>query len=228
MSLEPTALEALCAACEQQLQRFRLRGEPDTASCDEILGRAATHDDPAIAALVQVSEPLVRRHCPLRRREQIDDWVQEVLLQIVLKMRNRASPYRIKPPPPRPFVAYQAYLKVTGRNLAYDRLRAESRQSELSIDHIQAESGDGIADPRSDIAELEKLMQFEGLLEQIRKPLDREIFRLRFGLHLSPDETVEALNAQGQVLTKSQVFRSVERTIRYLSTLPEVRELFEP
>jgi DNA-directed RNA polymerase specialized sigma24 family protein len=228
MSLEPMALETLCAACEQQLQRFRLRGEPDTASCDEILGRAATHDDPAITALIHVSEPLVRRHCPLRRREQIDDWAQEVLLQIVLKMRNRASPYLIKPPPPRPFVAYQTYLKITGRNLAYDHFRAESRQSEVSIDHIQSESGDGIADPRSDIAELEQLIQFEVILEQIRKPLDREIFRLRFGLHLSPDETVETLALQGQAVAKSQVFRSVERTIRYLSTLPAVRELFEP
>jgi DNA-directed RNA polymerase specialized sigma24 family protein len=227
MTLEPTSLDTLCAACEQQLQRFRVRGERETTDCDQILRRAATHDDPAIAALVQVSEPLVRRRCPLRRREQIDDWTQDVLLQIVVKLRNRESPYVINPPPPRPFVAFQAYLRIAGRNQAYDQLRAAPGRTELSIDRIQAEVGDVIADPHSDIAELEKLMRFEWLLERIRKPVDREIFRMRFGLHLSPDEIVESLTRQGQAVTKQLVFRSVERSIRYLSTLPEARDLFE-
>ncbi len=227
MSLEPPTLESLCAACEQQLQRFRLRGERDTTSCDAILQRASAHDDPAITTLIQVSEPLTRRHCPLRRRDMIDDWVQDVLLQIVVKMRNRESPYVIKPAPPRPFVAYQAYLKITGRHLAYDQTRAESGSFTVSIEQAQAESGDEIADPHSDTAELENLLRFEWLLERIGKPLDREIFRLRFGLDLSPDETVAALARQGQMVTKSQVFRSVERSIRYLSTLPDVRDLFE-
>jgi hypothetical protein len=227
MSPEPTTLESLCAACERQLLGFRLRGERDTASCDEILRQAAAHDDPAISALIQVSEPLARRNCPLRRPALIDDWAQEVLLQIVVKMRNRASPYVIKPPPPRPFVSYQAYLKITGRNLAYDMLRAEPDRSDLSLEQAQAASGDQIADPHSDLAELERLMRFERLLEYIRRPLDREIFRLRFDLHLSPDAAAEALGQQGLEVTKQQVFRSVERSIRYLSTIPEVRGLFE-
>ncbi len=227
MSLEPPTLDSLCAACEQQLQRFRLRGERDTTSCDAILQRAVTHDDPAITALIQVSEPLVRRQYPLRQRDVIDDWIQDVLLQITVEMRNRESPYVINSPPPKPFVAYRAYLKITGRNLAYDQIRAESGSFTVSIEQAQAESGDEIADPHSDIAELEKLLRFEWLLERIRKPVDREIFRLRFGLDLSPDETVEALRQQGWDVAKSQVFRSVERSIRYLSTLPDVRDLFE-
>ncbi|NTV62181.1 MAG: sigma-70 family RNA polymerase sigma factor [Oscillochloris sp.] len=124
-------------------------------------------------------------------------------------------------------MAYQAYLKITGRNLAVDLFRAEARQPEVSLDNTHADSCDGIADAHSDIAELEQLLRFEAILGYIRKPLDREIFRLRFGLHLSPDETVADLALQGQDVTKSQVFRSVERTIRYLGTLPDVRELFE-
>jgi hypothetical protein len=227
MPPEPTTLDALCDACEQQLLGFRLRGARDTASCDAILCRAAAHDDPAISALVQVSAPLLRRHCPLRQRDGIDDWAQEVLLQIVVKMRNRENPYQVRPPPPRPFVAYQAYLKITGRNLAYDQLRAEPDRAELSLEQVRAAPSDTIADPRSDLAELERLMRFEWLLERIRKPLDREIFRIRFGLHLAPDATVDLLVQQGQDVTKQQVFRSVERTVRYLSTLPEVRDMFE-
>ncbi|NNJ11525.1 sigma-70 family RNA polymerase sigma factor [Chloroflexales bacterium ZM16-3] len=226
MSHEPMPLDALCADCEQQLQSFRLRSTRDTASCDAILRQAASHDEPAISTLIQISEPLVRRNCPLRQRDGIDDWAQDVLLQIVVKMRNRESPYVVKPPPPQPFVAYRAYLKITGRNLAYDQLRAEPDRSEVSIDPDQAASGNEIADPHSDLAELERLMRFEWLLERIRKPLDREIFRMRFGLHLAPDATVELLGQQGQDVTKQQVFRSVERTIRYLSTLPEMRDLF--
>ena len=227
MAPDPTALETLCALCEQQLQRFQLRGERDTASCDEILRRAATHDEAALTSLVQISEPLVRRSYRGRHRSLIDEWTQEVLLHIVIKLRNRVSPYVVNPPPPPPFVAYRGYLKITGRNLAYDQFRAEARSHEVSLEHLQAEAGDVVANPRSEVAELETLMRFERLLELIRKPLDREIFRVRFALGLAPDETVETLTRQGFVLTKDEVFRSVERSIRALSALPEVRALFE-
>ena len=227
MASDPTTLETLCTLCEQQLQRFQLRGERDTASCDEILRRAATHDEAALTSLVRVSEPLVRRSYRGRHRSLIDEWTQEVLLHIVIKLRNRVSPYVVNPPPPPPFVAYRGYLKITGRNLAYDQFRAEARSHEVSLDHLQAKAGDVVANPRSEVAELETLMRFERLLELIRKPLDREIFRVRFALGLAPDETVETLTRQGFVLTKDEVFRSVERSIRALSALSEVRALFE-
>ena len=227
MASDPTTLETLCTLCEQQLQRFQLRGERDTASCDEILRRAATHDEAALTSLVRVSEPLVRRSYRGRHRNLVDEWTQEVLLHIVIKLQNRVSPYVVNPPPPPPFVAYRGYLKITGRNLAYDQFRAEARSHEVSLDHLQAKAGDVVANPRSEVAELETLMRFERLLELIRKPLDREIFRVRFALGLAPDETVETLTRQGFVLTKDEVFRSVERSIRALSALSEVRALFE-
>ena len=227
MASDPTTLETLCTLCEQQLQRFQLRGERDTASCDEILRRAATHDEAALTSLVRVSEPLVRRSYRGRHRNLVDEWTQEVLLHIVIKLQNRVSPYVVNPPPPPPFVAYRVYLKITGRNLAYDQFRAEARSHEVSLDHLQAKAGDVVANPRSEVAELETLMRFERLLELIRKPLDREIFRVRFALGLAPDETVETLTRQGFVLTKDEVFRSVERSIRALSALSEVRALFE-
>ena len=95
MALEGIPLETLCATCEHQLQRFRLRGESDTSSCDEILRQAAAHDETAIAVLIHVSEPLVRTQCRQKLRYLIDDWTQDVLLQIVMKMPNHESPYRI-------------------------------------------------------------------------------------------------------------------------------------
>lgn len=226
MSLEQTSLDTLCTACQQQLQDFRKRGSADTASCDEILRRAASYDESALDTLLQISKTLIERHCPVALRNQRDDWVQDILLHIAQKLRNRQSPYRIHPPPPQPFVAYQSFLKIVRQHITYNYSAFEQRQPN-SLDALQTQVGDVIASVKSDIGELHKQMRFERLLALIPKPIDREIFRMRFQLHLSTDETVDALNATGYAITKKMVQRSVERTIRHLSTIPEVRELFE-
>lgn len=227
MSLEQIALEPLCATCQQQLQRFRLYREPDTSSCDEILRQATAHSEPAISCLCEVTFPLIRPRCPPVIRRVADDWAQDVLLLVMQKMRNRESPYRVNPPPPRPFVAYRSFVDVVGRRVAYNYAERERGMPQSSIDQIQAEGSSEPPDPRSDLAELYKRLRFERLLVLIPKPLDREIFRLRFAQDLGTDETVAALGRQGVVTSKRDVQRSVERTIRYLSTLPEVRGLFE-
>ncbi|MBX0331587.1 hypothetical protein K2Z83_28450, partial [Oscillochloris sp. ZM17-4] len=224
--LEDAPLESLCATCIQQLQRFQQDGVWDISSCDTILRQAAAHDEEAIAMLIQISELLVRRYFPLRTPDLIDDWTQDVLLHITAKMRNRTNPYAIKPPPPSPFVAYQAYLKIAGRNIAYDQLRSEQSQPNVSIDEVTGDVHE-ISDPHDDIGDLHRLLRFDRLLQLINEPLDREIFRLRFVLQVSVEETIEILTRKGQVLAKSYIYRSVERTIHTLSMIPEVRELFE-
>ncbi|MEI6775576.1 MAG: hypothetical protein WCK70_01615 [Chloroflexales bacterium] len=230
MDLSAQTLDDLATQCTQQLHRFKLVRDRDTSSCTEILRRAA-HDQhtAAIEMLIRLSIPLVRTKCPLDLRDEIEDWLQEVLLLLSAKMLSRTSPYTVRPPPPDPFAAYRTFMIVTAHHFSLQVRLARQRQLATdSLDHLRDVAGYEPAQPTSSTAQVERMLVLERLLVLIREPLDREIFRLRFVRGLDPDETVVQLVQQGfPYVVKQDVFRSVERSIRVLSTLPEVREMFE-
>lgn len=228
MAPEAPDIAHTCATCRQQLQRYLTYGnDTDTTGCDPLIERSAQHDEAALTCLLDLSQPLIAARCPQHLRHLLDDWAQDVLFIVAGKMRNRASPYTIKEPPPQPFVGYRAFLKVVCRRMSINYTRREQAQSGISLNQLQDQHGIELAHQRSELDELLKIMRLERLMALLPNALDRELFRQRFILGRSTAEAIEALAQTGVTVAKKDVFVSVERSIRYLSKIPEVRELFE-
>lgn len=230
MIRDQQTLEELRAACEEQLRRYQKLQDPDTTACAEILRRAVAHNEPALNVLLGITAAMMLPRCPRRLAHYGEDWSQDILTNVSIKLQNRRNPYVIKLPPPAPMAAYRAYVQMVARSVTYDYDRRAQRQQGVSLDELHRLAGFEPADGRPATTEVHQRMRMDRLLELIAHPLDREIFRLRFVLQLKPEEIVTTLADQffsGTPVTKERVSRSLERTIVSLSKIPEVRELFE-
>lgn len=212
------ALAELVQDCQRQIERFRLGTSRDSSSCDEILRRAADQNQAALGSLIEVSLPLIAKRRPSALRHRVDDLQQIVSERLTRKFKNVESPFEATS-----FAAYREYLNKTILSAAYDMGRRE-RQTE-SLDTI----GDTAVLSRqvSEMDQVDKRMRLQRCMELLPNDRMRIVFRHRFVLEETTDETVASLRQQGLEVTKVEVFRLVERGIVYLSKLPEVREMFE-
>ena len=205
----------------QQIMRFRTEatsGE-EGASCVEIVRRAATGDEDALVALLQISEPFVRRKCPPQLLTEIDDVIQDVSLRLVRKFRNAQSPYQTTT-----FAAYITYLNLTIRSVTINMIRRDKNPD--SLEQFYSERG---FEPsvKAATSEVERRMLLQELLLLLPDPLEREALHRRYTLQETPGEIAETLQAKAPGITKVQVYRLVERGLRRLGNHPEVVEVRE-
>ncbi|MFV9505621.1 MAG: hypothetical protein AB4911_13790 [Oscillochloridaceae bacterium umkhey_bin13] len=226
--------DSRCRQCQQQLERFRTSDgdkNNDVSSCNEVLALALTRDEAAVHCLLAVTVELIRHRCPITLREQQDDWIQEIVFAITRKLHHSTNPYQILPPPPQAFIAYQAYLDTTQRHATIKYLQRQKRDMHESIDVVTVHTP--LADPEIPAETIHKRLIFARLCDLIPEASDQRIFYLRFADERSTDEVVSLLLAEGWLkpdgnpYQKNDVSRSVERTTRKLSRIPEVGEMFE-
>lgn len=190
--------------------------EPDH---DEILHRAAAGDACALDLLLEVSLPLIRQKCPVSLRNHIDDVQQIVAYRLVRKFRSTTSPYQAST-----FFAYRSFLNKVTMNVAINLWHGENHLQ--SLEALNETAG---FEPtmQSEAEAIDARLRLERCLELLPDGLMREVFRLRFLLDTSVDETLTILQQQGHRVTRQDVYRMTERSIGYLSKLPEVRDMFE-
>jgi hypothetical protein len=186
---------------------------------DETLRRAADGDAEALQRLIELSLPLIRRKCPPDLRSWIDDIQQIVAYRLIRKFRSVTNPYRVST-----FAAYCSFVNRTTLNVSRNIWRYERRSQ--SLEELNATTG---FDParRSEADQVNARLRMERCLQLLYDPLAREVFRRRFFLQESVEETTLALRRQGMQVTTKHVYRVAERSILHLSKLPEVREMFE-
>lgn len=193
--------------------------ESDVRGHDEILHRAAAGDATALDSLLEVSLPLIRQKCPSALRHHIDDVQQIVAYRLMRKFRSPTRPYQAST-----FFAYRRFVNQVTMNVAITIWHRESQTQ--SLEELNEATGFEPA-RRSEAEQVDARLRLERCLELLPDPLIREVFRLRFLLNASVEETLVILQRQGQPVSKRDVYRLAERSILYLSKLPEVRDMFE-
>jgi hypothetical protein len=186
---------------------------------DDLLRRAAAGDSEALGRLLEASLPLIRRTCPPNLYPWIDDIQQIVAYRLVRKFRSAARPYQVSN-----FAAYCSFVHRTTLNVSRTIWRRERRSQ--SLEQLSAATG---FEPSgaSEASRVNARLRLERCLELLENGVDREIFRRRFLLHETVDETTRAFQREGWPIARRDVYRAVERSILRLSRMPEVRDMFE-
>lgn len=224
-TLRDVALPGLQHPCQTALDAFHQTHtrHPATTSCDEIVRRAATGDRAALQLLLELSYPLLdrwlRRHAPAHLTpDDLAQVRQEVVLRISTKFTHRDSPFQAQG-----FPSYRKYLHTAARwvllNLLQDPTQAHNMPP-VSLDEMQAVNHPQQPTVDATTAVEHKLVR-ERLLTLLPDAHMREVFR-RYFQRESVEEIAAALR-----LTRQEVYRLTERAVRFLSGIPEVREMLE-
>lgn len=218
------ALTQLFAECQAQIRTYRQgKQTSDSVSCAEIVRRAAQGERAALVLLLQISDPLVRQKCPRNLRAVADDIVQEVNIRLVRKFCSPVSPYR-----PSAFPAYHAYLNLTAISVISNWIRDAGPQP-LSLEQLYTDQGlePVAAHSIEEQTKVEERDRLQRLLALLSDPLVREAFYRRYLLEESPDEITSNLQPIKPGLTKKEVYRLLERAMKYLKQHPQVQQLLQ-
>lgn len=211
------SLETLYQHCYAQLAQFQLTRNPsvDSSSCDEILRRAASGDVQAFATLWEISRPLIRQHCPPAWRYVIDDVEQEVARRLVFRFQHSKTPYQAGS-----FAAYRTYVNTTLTSVCL-HMRRHLREAE-TLDENRAELAGG-----DTYREVDRHLIFSRCEALLPDELHRAVFRRRIVHGEDIAAIVAFLQPNHPEITTKKVYRIAEHCIQLLSTLPEVRDMFE-
>ncbi|NCC31628.1 MAG: sigma-70 family RNA polymerase sigma factor [Chloroflexia bacterium] len=215
-SLGSLSLDDLQSRCEAQLAAFQQSRDSrqDSRSCEEILRRAANGDEDAFARLWLISIPLVRKLCPIQCRDDLDDLLQEVAINLLRKFRHPTSPYQA-----RSFAEYRVYVHTT---VVHTCLKMPRRAPTVDLEALRIEPSQGEA---TDV--VLRYAFYDRCLELLPDELYREAFRRRFVLDEDPATIAEALRDRDASLTIKDIYRLIERCIKLLAKLPEIRGMLE-
>ncbi|EFO81252.1 hypothetical protein OSCT_0913 [Oscillochloris trichoides DG-6] len=217
--LHSTSLSDLHQQCEAQLAAFRRsrNTQQDSSSCEEILRRAANRDgdDAAFSLLWHITTAFVRQTCPPQCRPFLEDIEQEVGLRLFRRLRLSPSPYQAGS-----FAGYRLYVNLTIKNVCTNLHRSHD------IKHASLEFHPNIPSP-SMTKEVLRHMLFNRCEALLPHALHREIFRRRMVQHEEVADIVAALKDRYPEITRNQVYRIIEDSVRRLKSDPEVREMFE-
>ncbi|WP_129670882.1 RNA polymerase sigma factor [Candidatus Chloroploca sp. Khr17] len=210
------ALDDLHSRCEAQLAAFQQSRDnrQDSRSCEEILRRAANRDQAAFARLWLISIPLVRKLCPVQCRPDLDDLQQEVAINLLRKFRHPTSPYQA-----RSFAEYRVYVHTT---VVHTCLKMPRRAPTVDLEALRVQPSQGEATDA-----VMRYAFYDRCLELLPDELHREVFRRRFVLDEDPATITAALRDRDASLTIKAVYRLIERCIKLLRTLPEIRDMLE-
>lgn len=217
-------LAQLFAACQAQIRTYRRGNQTgESVSCAEIVRRAAQGEQAALVLLLQISDPLVRQKCTKNLRAMADDIVQEVNIRLVRKFCNPASPYR-----PSTFPAYHTYLNLTATSVISNWLR-DAGPELLSLEQLYGDQGLEPIAARSleEQTRVEARDRVQKLLALLPDPVAREAFYRRYVLAESPAEITSSLQLIKPDLTKKEVYRLLERAVKYLKQHPRVQQLLQ-
>lgn len=209
--------EKTARSCPQVAEH--IHQEREVHPHDEILHRAAAGDADALDLLLELSLPLIRKQCPSALQNHVDDLQQIVAYRLIRKFRSPTRPYQAST-----FFAYRKFVNQVTLNVAITMWHTEHQVQ--SLEELNEANGFEPA-MRSQVEQVDARLRLDRCLELLPDPLTREVFRLRFLLNASVEETMVILQQQGQQIAKRDVYRIVERSILYLSKLPEVRDMFE-
>ncbi|MCX7682975.1 MAG: sigma-70 family RNA polymerase sigma factor [Anaerolineae bacterium] len=182
------------------------RRASNLSPCLEILQQAVEQCDQAAlrVLLTEISYPLVARYCPPELLHCLSDIQQEVALRLLHRFSDSARPLVFTS-----FPAYLKYLAMTVRSVATKMLKREQMADQWE-DFVLDDPTEAIA------AAIERTQLAYRVLALLPDPLQRECLRRRYLLDQSPDEIAQALQPLYPGLTKAQVYRAVERGLRWL------------
>ncbi len=208
VSIEPYLAELL-KACLAALahDRHGKTADDEVCGCLEILRRAAQRDQMALAVLLlQISYPYIAKHCPPDLLACVQDVQQETAIRLLRRLTHPDSPYQVTS-----FPAYLSYLSLTVRSVTMNMLERE--WSAESLERLAEEAG--LEPPETD-NDADSIIMAVQALAALPDPLQRECVRRRYLLGESPAEIAAALQAVQPGITKEQVYRLVERGLRWL------------
>jgi len=215
MSLQQTPIKILLCECSSQIKHFHFTHDTksDSASCGEIIHRAAAGNSEALGVLLyDVTKPLVEQRCPPDLQAQSDDLIQEVLLRLLKKFHHPTSPFIAQG-----FPAYRHYLNLTiKKSISLLRqpdihipLEGAIDQSAMAINQLT------MAD--KEIAQVIEDQETAGeILRRITNPTGREIIRRRYINNESYDDILVALQLVNPKLNKKKIYKLAENSLKQL------------
>jgi DNA-directed RNA polymerase specialized sigma24 family protein len=221
LRLENFSAKELKQHAAEQLQQFRAIGSSNTVYADELIYRASIYDEEALTELLELLVPIIRRHIPSRLHDTTEDIIQEVLIEILRRFRSQEAPYIVRATPSTPLASLIRYISIITRNVTINFFSREEVNYDLG--NKIAEIGGTVNSTDS----IDDELKMKRILELIPRKRDKDIFVCRFVQGMTTDQVVDDLRKKGETVGNSEIYRSIERTIRFLATLPEVRDMFE-
>lgn len=201
--------------CEEEQQRYRRDPSPqESASCLELVRRAAAQDDDAFTALQPLIALTVRRRHHLLPPEARDELVHEVHVRLFQRLYRNEHPFQVTH-----FPGFMAYLALTCSSVVNTRFSRGTRAE--SLEALGEASGFEPSAPDA-TEEIDRQLRLDRYLALLPSDRHRETFRRRFALGQTPDEIAQAMG-----LPKRDAYRLIEQSIKVLAAHPEVREMLE-
>jgi DNA-directed RNA polymerase specialized sigma24 family protein len=173
-----------------------------------------------MAIVIELIAPDIRTHTARvlgRGHPDIEDVQQTVNMKLFRRLRDPINPFRVDS-----FPSFLKFVQLTVRGVAIDWRRAQAHTPSPLPD-------DGWREPiqPSEVNQVERQASRARLLELIPDERDRELFRRFLLLDESPATVHAVMRQRYSDLTITDVYRTLERVLRQLSKLPEVREMYE-
>lgn len=218
-------LSLLLEECQLQMAAYKRGAQHNnSASCAEIVRRAAQGDDDALATLLHnISRAIIEHSCRKEFRthswDVMDDLVQDVNLRLVRRFHNRQNPFQAAS-----FAEYHNYLNLTIKS-AILSLR-KRQEPALSLEEIRGKHGIGSSAPATNPG-AEGRARLHELLEDLLPPIELEVLYRRIIDRETPEQIAEVLRIIDPDMTKEKVYRMMERTLRKLKQHPILQQFMK-
>ena len=219
-------LSILLKKCQEQIRLVQENKAEENQQdiCIEIVRRAAKCDQEALGILMNdISRPMIDSRCPLFPDFDREDFIQNVMVQMLAKFYDPKSPFVAKT-----FPAYRVYLYTTIKSILFRMNKVEQRYHPGDFDEIQESSpAKFMVEQEDKLGQEEEQKERESLaqycLDSLRdKPEELAVVYHRFILGENIKEVVTALQSTFPGLTVRDVYKHLASAMRRMKKLPRI------